>query len=204
MLTIGLSGQSGAGKGEFSRIFKRLDGVYCLDTDVTAREVVEKGEPCLERLYEYFGSEILLPDGNLDRKKLAQIAFTDDEKHQKLNEITHFYIMEKVKKWLFDVEKDGAKVAIIDAPLLFESGADKLCDITIGVTAPYATRLKRIMRRDGIDKKNAKIRLDSQPKDEFFEENCTYTLANNGSLASLEKKAKVLIDSVLSQHIPER
>lgn len=204
MLTIGLSGQSGAGKGEFSRIFKRLDGVYCLDTDVTAREVVEKGEPCLERLYEYFGSEILLPDGNLDRKKLAQIAFTDDEKHQKLNEITHFYIMEKVKKWLFDVEKDGAKVAIIDAPLLFESGADKLCDITIGVTAPYATRLKRIMKRDGIDKKNAKIRLDSQPNDEFFEERCTYTLANNGSLQSLEKKAKLLIDSVLSQHIPER
>lgn len=204
MLTIGLTGQSGAGKGEFSRIFKRRDGVYHLDTDITAREVVEKGEPCLKELCDYFGDEILLSDGGLDRKKLASIAFTDEEKHKKLNEITHFYITERIKKWLSDVKKEGALVAIIDAPLLFESGADALCDITIGVTAPYATRLRRIMKRDGIDKKNAKIRLDSQPNDEFFEQRCSYTLANNGTLSALEKKAALLIDAILSQHLSER
>lgn len=199
MLIVGLTGQSGAGKGEFSRIFKSFDGVYCLDTDTTAREVVEKGKPCLKELCEYFGNEILESDGTLDRKKLASIAFADEEKHKNLNRITHFYVVEEIKKWLDDVKKEGAKVAIIDAPLLFESGADSLCDITVGVLAPYTTRLKRILKRDKIDKKSAKLRLDSQPKDEFFEEKCDYIIANNGSLKNLSIKSESVIKEILSK-----
>lgn len=199
MLTVGLTGQSGAGKGEFSRIFRSFPDVYCLDTDMTAREVVEKGKPCLEKLCEYFGDEILLPDGSLDRKKLASIAFSDEEKHEKLNSITHFYITEEVKKWLCDVEKAGAAVAIIDAPLLFESGLDSACDITVGVLAPYTTRLRRIVKRDKIDKKSAKLRLDAQPKDDFFEEKCDYIIANNGSLKNFGIKAQGIIREILSK-----
>lgn len=197
MLTIGLTGQSGAGKGEFSRILRSFDGVYSLDTDVTAREVVQKGQPCLTALCDYFGDVILNSDGTLDRKKLASIAFTDQDKHKKLNEITHFYIIAEIKKWLCDVEASGATAAIIDAPLLFESKADELCDVTVGVVAPYSTRLKRIMKRDGIDKKNAEIRLKAQPNDDFFEQRCSYIIANNGSLASFQKKALSLIEKIL-------
>ncbi len=198
MLTIGLTGQSGAGKGEFSRVFCRYDGVVCIDTDKTARDVVKKGEPCLKELCEYFGDGILDTCGNLDRKKLASVAFSDAENHKKLNEITHRYIMQEIRNWLEQVEKDGAKVAIIDAPLLFESGADKLCDMTVGIVAPYRTRLKRVLKRDGIDKKSAKMRLGAQPDDKFFKERCTHILANNGSLDSLMKKARIFIESLLS------
>ena len=199
MLTIGLTGQSGAGKGEFSRIFKSFDDIYCLDTDVTAREVVEKGKPCLDELCSYFGAEILQSDGSLDRKKLASIAFSDEEKHSHLNRITHFYITQEVKQWLNDAEKSGAKVAIIDAPLLFESGIDSICDITVGIIAPYATRLKRIIKRDKIDKKSAKLRLDAQPGDEFFEEKCDYIIANNGSIRNFSIKAESIIGEILSK-----
>ena len=199
MLTIGLTGQSGAGKGEFSRIFRSFPDVYCLDTDITAREVVEKGKPCLSELCEYFGNEILNEDGSLDRRKLASIAFGDEEKHKKLNSITHFYITREVEKWLCDVERDGARIAIIDAPLLFESGIDSVCDITIGIIAPYTTRLKRIIRRDGIDKKSARLRLDAQPKDDFFEQKCTYIIANNGSLKNFGIKAQSVIEEILSK-----
>ena len=132
-------------------------------------------------------------------KCLPKLLFSEEEKHEKLNSITHHYIMEEIKKWLYDVEIDGAKVAVIDAPLLFESGADSLCDITVGITAPYATRLKRIMKRDGIDKKSACLRLDSQPKDDFFEEKCDFILANNGSLKSFSTKANLLIGDILSK-----
>ncbi|MBO4951058.1 MAG: dephospho-CoA kinase [Clostridia bacterium] len=199
MLVLGLTGQSGAGKGEFSRIFATYDGIVCLDTDKTAREVVEKGEPCLDELIGFFGNEILEDDGSLNRKKLAELAFSDKEKLQKLNGITHFHIMKKIEKWLCDVKKDGAKLAVIDAPLLFESGANALCDITLAITAPYASRLKRIIKRDGIDKKSAKLRLDSQPKDEFFKERCDYIIANNGSLTTLHAKAKRFISDILSK-----
>lgn len=197
MLTIGLTGQSGAGKGEFSRIFCLYDGVVCIDTDRTAREVVEKGKPCLSELCSYFGCEILDSDGELDRKKLASIAFSDEDKHNKLNEITHRYIMEEIKNWLEQAEKGGARIAIIDAPLLFESGADRLCDITLGILAPFRTRLKRILKRDGIDKKSAKLRLGAQPDDNFFKERCTHIIANNGNLNSLIKKAKAFIEPLL-------
>lgn len=197
MLTVGLTGQSGAGKGEFSRIFRSYPDVYCLDTDITAREVVEKGKPCLEELCSFFGNEILNEDGTLNRRKLAEVAFSDEEKHKKLNSITHYYITQEVKEWLCNVAKDGAKVAIIDAPLLFESGIDSVCDITIGVVAPYTTRLKRILKRDGIDKKSARLRLDAQPTDDFFTEKCTYIIANNGRLSTFEKKASALICEIL-------
>ncbi len=199
MLTVGLTGQSGAGKGEFSRIFKSFQGVYCLDTDITAREVVEKGKPCLKELCDYFGNEILCDDGTLDRKKLASVAFADKDKHEMLNKITHFYVIREIKQWLCDIKNEGARVAIIDAPLLFESGADALCDVTVGVTAPYTTRLKRVIKRDGIDKKSAKLRLDSQPGDEFFEEKRDYIIANNGSLRNLCIKSESVICEILSK-----
>lgn len=197
MLVLGLTGQSGAGKGEFSRVFSSYDKVVCLDTDKTAREVVEIGTPCLMELCSCFGEEIMNQDGSLNRQKLAEIAFSDKEKHETLNRITHRYILDEIKNWLEMAKKDGMKIAVIDAPLLFESGADKLCDTTLGIIAPYGTRLKRILKRDGIDKKNAKIRLDSQPKDSFFKEKCDHVIANNGNLASLAKKAKSFIENLL-------
>lgn len=197
MLVLGLTGQSGAGKGEVSHTFASFEGVVCLDTDKTAREVVEKGSACLAELCEYFGNEILQCDGTLNRKQLAEIAFSDEKKHNKLNEITHFHIVEKIKSWLNEAEQNGFLLAVIDAPLLFESGADKLCNITVGIIAPYPTRLKRIIKRDGIDKKSAKIRLDAQPKDSFFEEKCDYIIANNGSLKALKEKAQRFICDIL-------
>ena len=197
MLTIGLTGQSGAGKGVFSEIFCTYDGVVCIDTDKTARSVVEKGKPCLGKLCECFGDEILLSDGTLDRRKLAAVAFTDKEKHNCLNEITHFYIMKEINAWLSDMEKQGAKVAIIDAPLLFESTADKLCDMTIGIISPKEKRLERIIVRDNIDEKNARIRLDSQPDDSFFEEKCTHILVNDSSVCDFEIKARKFIEEIL-------
>lgn len=188
MLIIGLTGQTGAGKGEFCRALKEFDGIYCLDTDKIAREIVEKGQPALEELCEYFGKEILKADGTLDRKKLASLAFCDEKKHNKLNEITHFYIKNKTFERIELAKKMGASAAIIDAPLLFESGLDKACDFTVGVLADKKTRLKRIMSRDGIDEKNAKIRIKAQPDDSFFKERCTYILENTGSGEEFCKK----------------
>ena len=76
-----------------------------------------------------------------------------------------------MKKWLADVKKAGAKIAVIDAPLLFESGADALCDITVGVIAPYTTRMKRVIKRDGIDKKSENCVLIHNPRMNFSRKN---------------------------------
>lgn len=200
MLKIGLTGTSGCGKGEFSRIFETYENCFSLDTDKTARKVVEKGSECLEKLVEYFGKEILFDDGSLHRKKLASIAFSDKEKHDKLNQITHFYILKEIEKWISDMDKKGATAAVIDAPLLFESGADKMCDVTVGIIAPYEVRLERIINRDSLDEKNARTRLDSQPSDEFFKSRCSCILENNSDLGAFREESKKLIEHILNTY----
>ena len=199
MLTVGLTGKTGAGKGEFCCAAMGFSNVSYIDTDLTAREVVAKGEKCLSELCECFGKEILNSDGTLCRKRLAQIAFTDEEKHEELNRITHKYIVSKIEEWLEKCKSQGKKVAIIDAPLLFESGVDKLCDRIVCVTADEETRRERIMKRDGIDKEAADIRIGSQKEDSFYTERADFVLKNNSDREKFFEECKNVIKKLLCE-----
>ena len=97
MIVLGVTGQSGAGKGALCDIMKKK-GIACLDTDKTAREVVEPGTECLAKLCEHFGKGILLEDGSMDRKKVASIVFSDKDELEFLTKTTHKYIIEKMAK----------------------------------------------------------------------------------------------------------
>lgn len=187
MKTIGLTGQTGAGKGSFCKILAEY-GIPCLDTDKTAREVVEKGTLCLKELCLHFGDCILYPDGTLDRKKLGSIAFSDKDELSALNRITHKYITEKVKEWIISKRSEGCVAAVIDAPQLFESGEDKICDITVALLADYDIRFSRITRRDGISGDYARKRMASQLDEEFFIAKCDHIIRNNGTEEELREK----------------
>lgn len=191
MKIIGIVGGSGAGKSLFCSLLEK-EGIPTINTDITARKVVKKGSPCLKELCEYFGDGILLTSGELNRKELARIAFSDKEKHESLNRITHYYIVREVEKWLSDRERDGAVAACVDAPLLFESGLDKICFETVAVVAPLDDRIKRICARDGIDEGDALSRIRSQKSDEELCAICTRTVENNGGTKELLVKAKEL------------
>ena len=177
MIVLGLTGQSGAGKSYVCDILRGA-GIPCLDTDRVARYVCEAGTPCLAELHEAFGDGILLPDGSLDRKALGKIVFSDREKLQLLNNITHKYIRAETEEWLNTYRCAGAALAVVDAPVLFESGFDALCDCTAAVIAPEEIRLARILRRDGITEEAARARLASQHDDGFFETRCDYIIRN--------------------------
>lgn len=198
MKIIGLTGPSGAGKGEFGKVCQGFPGIVCLDTDKTARKVVEKGQPCLNELCCYFG-DILKEDGTLDRAKLASLAFADPKKHRMLNFVTHRYITKEVKSWISHMETCGETLAIIDAPLLFESGLDRVCDLTICITSPYSERLARIMDRDGIDEKAAKLRLDSQKSNEYYIEKCDYSIVNDKDIDDFYSQSKEVIKEIMSR-----
>ena len=197
MLIVGLTGPSGAGKARFCAAASEFEGVVSIDTDLIARSVVQKGEPCLKELCEAFGERILNPDGTLDRSALASIAFSDEKKHGELNRITHKYILNDVRALLEKAKKDGVKMCIIDAPLLFESGADRMCDVSVAAVAEYSARLRRIMNRDGISEKQAKTRMDAQPNEEFYRRKCSYVIENNGSDREMLIKSARLIRSLL-------
>ena len=204
MIRIGLTGPTGAGKGSLSRIFEK-HGITCHDTDKVSRLVCAPGKPCTLKLAEEFGCDLIDSNGVLDRKALASRVFgapDRDERLKKLNTITHKYILAYADDWLCEKEKSGFAAAVVDAPVLFESGYDKKCDYVIGVLAGKATRIKRVTERDNIGNEEAEKRISAQKDDEFFIKSCSLIIYNDGSEDELENKVLPYIKSLLNGVIP--
>lgn len=201
MLIIGLTGPTGAGKGTFSQIAVRAFGAEHIDTDKIARQVVEPGSAGLAALVGCFGNGILRADGSLDRKKLAAIVFSDRSKLAALNGITHPLVEKEVEKRLADARERLCPFAVIDAPLLFESGEDKLCDVTVGILADEQTRLLRILARDGIDREAAEKRLSAAKSNEYFRERCGYILENDSDQAAFEAQIRRFFEALSEQNL---
>ncbi|MBE6595650.1 MAG: dephospho-CoA kinase [Ruminococcaceae bacterium] len=193
MIIIGLTGQSGAGKGAASDIFLRY-GIPAVDTDAVYHRILSDPQgPCTAELADAFGSEILNADGTVDRKKLAQAVFGKPDTPALLhilNTVTHKYIMAETRKMLHGYELSGKRAAIIDAPQLFEARAEEECDLVVAILAPRELRLARIMERDGISIEAATRRIDAQHSDAFFRERCHAVLENNGNLTMLEEQIR--------------
>ena len=187
---LGLTGQTGAGKSTVSETL-RQEGIAVIDADLVARQVVLPGTPALVRLRETFGEEIIR-EGALDRKKLGGIVFADPERLRTLNEIMLPVICEEIKRQMAQLFSQGRDVVVLDAPTLFESGADQMCQEICAVIAPEEDRCRRIMARDGLSYEQAMDRIYSQPGDDFFYEHCHIIIENSGSLQELYKSAEKL------------
>ena len=168
---IGVTGPTGAGKGYVCRLLAQA-GLHPVDCDRVYGQLTVPGAPLLQDLAAAFGQEII-KDGALDRKTLAAKAFATPAATEKLDQVTHPAVL--------DACVQQAKIpAVLDAPQLFESGADALCAHTLAVTAPEDTRLARIVERDGIDLAAAQLRMQAQPAADFYTEKCTFTVTNDG------------------------
>ena len=196
MIVAGLTGQSGSGKTTVSSEFAAA-GFMVINADILARQVMEKGQPCLEETVEHFGSEILLSDGSLDRRLLGKIVFSDRKRLDELNGICYKYINRMVEDMISEYESRGEKYVLLDAPTLFEAGEDKLCDIVISVIADKALRLKRVTERDKISESAAEERFNSQHDADFFRSRSDYIIENNGSVKELENRAKETIRQIM-------
>ena len=199
MKIIGLAGGSGSGKGVVSKMFSDL-GFSVIDTDALYHSLTSKKSDCLYELVGEFGVEILAADGSLNRKKLADIVFATSaqDKRKKLNSITHYHVIKKVKEVISELEAGGKKAAIVDAPLLFESGFDKECNVVISVLAPIEDRIQRVIKRDGISKAAAERRILAQLEDEFLTQNSDYTIVNNGTLDELSTQVREIAEKILN------
>ena len=121
--------------------------------------------------------------GELDRRKLAKSVFSDEVKKERLDMLTLNYIVPKIREEAERIAKD--KMAIIDAPLLFETRIDKFCDFTIGVIASNENCIKRVCKRDKISEEEAKLRLNNQNSTDYFKIHCDYII-NNEEQSDLE------------------
>lgn len=188
MKIIGLTGGSGTGKSEVARLLC-LRGAGWVDADVVYRRLCAENSDMLTALQQAFG-DILDKNGGLDRKKLAEIVFGDAALLQKLNEITTPYIRRASLAAI--AAQVGKPFVLYDAPTLFETGADALCERVIGVLADRETRIRRIMARDGLTEAAARARVHAQPDDAFYRARCAELIENNGDFAALAAQANAL------------
>ena len=198
MKIIGLCGGSGSGKSFASKCFANR-GIPALDTDELYHSMISHDSECTRELVLAFGEHILNCESGIDRRKLADEVFSDStgEKRKKLNSITHNLILKECRKWLSEKEKTGCPAAIIDAPLLFESGFDKECDVIVCVEADEATRIKRITERDKISDEMAIKRIKTQADDEFLEKNSDFIIKNSQDVASLDLQVEKICRLIL-------
>lgn len=193
-LVVGLTGQTGSGKTTVADIFKK-NGCLIIDADLIAREIVEPGHKCLLELKKEFGDIICNKDGTLNRRILASIAFSNKEKTNKLNNITHPFIVSKINEIIKDND-NKCRIIIIDAALLIESGLNKICKIVISIIAPENIRIKRIIKRDFITKEEAIKRVKSQNNEEFYRSNSSYVLDGTQDKYIIYEKVKEILDKV--------
>jgi len=162
MKVIGLTGGIASGKSTASDYLREI-GATIIDADIVAREIVERGQAALNEIVEYFGREVLMDDGTLNRKYLGSIVFSDSEKLQVLNRITHKRIIERIEEKIqYYREKGTIKVLFLDAALLIEMKMYLLTDEVWLVTVDREMQLERLMHRDDLSFDEARDRINSQ------------------------------------------
>lgn len=173
---IGLTGPTGSGKSSVKAVAESLK-IKVVDCDILARKAVEPGTKGLNAVAEVFGNEVLNRDGTLNRKKLAAIAFSSKEKTCLLNKTLFPHILDLAKG---EIEENVD--IIFDAPTLFESGLNEICDKTIAVLADEEIRLERIIGRDNLTEQEALLRMSAGKGDEYYKQKADYILFNNGDI----------------------
>ncbi len=189
---IGLTGQTGAGKSSVSKII-RSQGITVIDCDEVAREVVAKEKCCLADMALEFSILILNMDGTLNRKKLAEIVFSDPKKLERLNVLIFPYIRSYLLEQMEQLEAQGERIVVLDAPTLFESGIDADCDSVISVIAPEAQRLNRIVVRDHLTDEEARRRIAAQHNDAFYTSRSQIVIINDKDQQELHVKTLELV-----------
>ena len=187
MLCIGLTGGIGTGKSAASKILEKL-GAYIFDADKEAKKILLTNETIKSELISEFGTDIMTGDGNVDNNKLARVAFQDQDHQLRLNTIVHPYVFNEIDK-NFDRELDGGKhdIFVVDAALIYESGADTHMDYVIVITALIKTRMERALARETLSREEILKRMDLQWSEEEKVALADFVIHNDGPEKELIK-----------------
>ncbi|MBQ7929496.1 MAG: dephospho-CoA kinase [Clostridia bacterium] len=192
-MLVGLCGRSGAGKGYVSGIFGEL-GIPSVDTDRVYRDMTAPADElsvCMKALVERFGPEVASADNSLNRAVMRNLVFSGDKQAlADLNRITHALILEETNRIAAELYENGAEIVLIDAPLLFESGFNEMCECVVCVTAPEETLIPRIIRRDGLGEEDAKKRLAVQKTVAELEDRSDFVISNDAEYEVILERVK--------------
>ncbi|GAB3205981.1 dephospho-CoA kinase [Marinactinospora thermotolerans] len=185
MLRVGLTGGIGSGKSEVARRLAER-GAVVIDADRIAREVVEPGTDGLAEVVAEFGEGVLTPEGRLDRPRLGEIVFADEDRLARLNAIVHPRVAARTEELMAAAPRDA--VVVYDVPLLVENGLADLYDVVVVVDAPVETRIERVVTNRGMPEEQARARVRAQASREQRLAVADLVIDNSGGVAELEER----------------
>jgi len=185
MKIVGITGGIGSGKTTVTE-FLKTKGFQVVDADLIARKIVEPGTKVLGELVSHFGDVILKPDGSLNREKLAELAFTDSAQKNTLDRITHSAILENILTRIKEIQtQQNPALVFVDAALLIETGLYQKMDEVWLITAHETLRIKRVVKRDGLEAERVKQRIRTQLSDEQKARHSFRIINNSGTKKEL-------------------
>jgi dephospho-CoA kinase len=192
MIKIAITGGAGSGKSTVARMFKEL-GVPVLDADEAARDAVAVGSPAWQELRRLYGPEYFREDGSLDRAKVAARVFADPGEKRRLEEIVHPRVAQEIKHRLQELEEQGAPLALVEVPLLFEAGLEAAYDKIIVVDVDEADQVRRLGERDGRSAAEIAGILQAQLPLKDKVKKADYVIDNRGDLKATLKQVKIIM-----------
>ncbi|MCL2637267.1 MAG: dephospho-CoA kinase [Oscillospiraceae bacterium] len=189
---IGLTGMSGAGKSLAARVFAE-NGFCAIDCDMEARRVIQS-EKCAEAVKNAFPEAYT--NNEFDRVKMARLVFSDSAKLKEYERIIFPFIIYEIVNLIQREAEKGEKNFLLDAPTLYQGGADDFCGKIVAVVADKTACIQRITARDNISEADALLRLNSQPSADFYKEKADYFIENNSDTESFLKAVKRVIEDI--------
>ena len=193
-LIIGLTGPTGSGKTTALKVAEEK-GFLCIDCDKVAHSVTQNNKLCFEALVNAFGGDIA-EKGVLNRKILAAKAFSSKENTLLLNETVLPFIAGEI---LFIIENAAEDKILLDAPTLFESGLNEICNSVVSVLCNREIRKQRIMARDNISSDAAESRINAGKNDDFYKENSDYLFYNENSEEDFKQQISNCLDILMEE-----
>ena len=195
MKVYGITGGAGTGKSEVIKMLQQNFGGCVIMSDEVARELMQKGNISYQLIVEYFGRDILMDDGEIDRKKLADHVFNNKEALEKLNSMTHPYVKDEIRKLIAEAEASGeCRFVALESAILLECGYEDICDEFWYVyTKPEIRRQRMKEARNYSDEKVDSVMRNQQPDEVFFEQ-CSFVIKNNTTLSDVYAQLKEKLD----------
>ena len=194
-IVLGLTGGIATGKSTADHFFKQK-GIPIIDADQITHDLYQVGKSAWKKIKDQFGREYLNSDQTINRKKLGQLDFNDQNELELLNKITHPLVHEEIDRQIKQEISKKSRLVILDIPLLFESHAEKMCDQVLVITLPEDMQITRLMERNNLTKEQAIARIHSQMPLSEKEAKATYVISNSGTVNDLYEKLDNLLNKI--------
>jgi dephospho-CoA kinase len=202
LLKVGLTGGMSCGKSVVGEMFVAL-GAHLIQSDTVAHQLMQPGEAVYEEVLRRFGAGILNPDRTVNRARLAEAAFGQPHRIAELNKIVHPAVIERENRWMEEIaSQDPHGIAMVEAALILEAGAEKRFDRLVVVTCLPEQRIERWASKTGVDSETARRevtrRMAAQLPDEEKVKAADYVIDNSGSLDATREKVKQVYEKLVA------